>query len=168
MLYSLLERFDRRFGFVTADAHCDIPCKIYDPITAQLAALSVLRFLDLINELEQKASLSFNEQAQLIRLIGEKETHAAKVKEEVRVIWGDFFKQPQIEKLPDTHQLVHQIMLAGSACKQQCDREKGEQLLNLVNQFAEYFWRAKDIDTFSATCPYPPAEQVVYPVLKSN
>ena len=29
-------------------AHCDIPCAVYDPGVAQNAALSVVRFLDLI------------------------------------------------------------------------------------------------------------------------
>jgi len=32
-------------------AHCDIPCAVYDPAVAQYAALSVLRFLDLIGEI---------------------------------------------------------------------------------------------------------------------
>ena len=31
-----------------AKAHCDIPCAVYDPAVAQYAALSVVRFLDLI------------------------------------------------------------------------------------------------------------------------
>ena len=31
-------------------AHCDIPCAVYDPGVAQYAALSVVRFLDLIDK----------------------------------------------------------------------------------------------------------------------
>jgi nickel superoxide dismutase len=166
MLHQLLNRLSQHLAIPEAQAHCDIPCKIYDPISAQLAALSVIRFLDLINELQQKDSLSANEQAQLIRLINEKEEHAAKVKEEVRVIWGDFFKAPQFAELPDTHELAHSIMLAASACKQNTDREKGEKLLELVNTFANYFWKAKGVETYTATCPYPPEEIVVYPQLK--
>ena len=34
-------------------AHCDIPCAVYDPAVAQYAALSVLRFLDLIGEMPE-------------------------------------------------------------------------------------------------------------------
>ncbi|MBT8123743.1 MAG: superoxide dismutase, Ni [Gammaproteobacteria bacterium] len=168
MLHALFQRISKTMPIPEALAHCDIPCKIYDPITAQLAALSVIRFLDLIDELQQKESLSFSDQAQLMRLVSEKETHAAKVKDEVRVIWGDFFKQPQLDKMPDTHELVHKIMLAASACKQNVSRENGESLLKLVNQFAEYFWRAKDVETYRATCPYPPGEKLVYPLLKSE
>ena len=35
-------------------AHCDIPCKIYDPMIAQVSALSVARLVDLV--LEQDAA----------------------------------------------------------------------------------------------------------------
>ena len=35
-------------------AHCDIPCAVYDPGVAQYAALSVLRFLDLIAEMPEE------------------------------------------------------------------------------------------------------------------
>ena len=36
----------------TARAHCDIPCGIYDPHAAQLAALTVVRMVQLIQGLE--------------------------------------------------------------------------------------------------------------------
>ena len=166
MLYKILNNLHQYCHFDSAAAHCDIPCKIYDPISAQLAALSVLRFLDLIGDLEQQASLSLEEQAKRMRLVNEKETHAAKVKEEVRIIWGDFFKQVQIDQQPDIHTLVHNIMLSASACKQSIKRENGEQLLDLVNQFAGSFWRAKNIKTYRSICPYPPSEELVYPLLE--
>ena len=38
----------------TVKAHCDIPCKIYDPAISQVAALSVVRLLDLIEETGQE------------------------------------------------------------------------------------------------------------------
>ena len=37
-------------------AHCDIPCAVYDPAVAQFAALSVVRFLDLIGEMDDNLS----------------------------------------------------------------------------------------------------------------
>lgn len=160
MLHTLLSKLN----LDEAEAHCDIPCKIYDPISAQLAALSVLRFMDLIAELDGQ-EMSLADQAKLARLVSEKEAHAAKVKEEVRVIWGDYFKQPQFEQIPNAHELTHNIMLAASACKQQIAREHGEKLLTLVNEFAAAFWKTKGVDTYEATCPYPPSETVIYPKL---
>ncbi len=165
MIHSLFNMLDNAIKFDTADAHCDIPCKIYDPQIAQIAALSVIRFIDLIQEIGDKGELTLADQAQLGRLVYEKEIHATKVKEEVRIIWGDYFKQPQLEQFPETHTLVHNIMLAASACKQHITREPGEKLLALVNEFAASFWATKGVDTFTAECPYPPNQQVVYPKL---
>lgn len=165
MMHAILNTLDKRLNFATAAAHCDIPCKIYDPQVAQIAVLSVIRFVDLIQELDQKGGLSLADQAQLSRLVREKEVHAAKVKEEVRVIWGDYFKQPQFEQYPATNELVHNIMLAASACKQHVSREPAEKLLALVNEFAASFWATKGVETFTADCPYPPAMPVVYPKL---
>ncbi len=161
-MHRIMQRLDSRYGFHRAQAHCDIPCKIYDPISAQLAALSVIRFLDLINEIDP-ASASLADQAKLSRLVTEKETHAEKVKHEVRVIWGDYIKAPQKEAFPDIDTLVHNIMLAGSACKQHVSRDNGEKLLALVNEFAAAFWSTKGVETYTATCPYPPSMDVVYP-----
>ena len=39
------------FKIEKLSAHCDIPCAVYDPSVAQYAALSVVRFLDLIGEM---------------------------------------------------------------------------------------------------------------------
>lgn len=165
MLHNILSKLDDTFGFQTASAHCDIPCKIYDPASAQIPALTIIRLLDLIGELAAKDSLSLADQAQLSRLVAQKEEHAAKVKEEVRIIWGDYFKQPQFDVIENAHELAHSIMLQASKCKQNIDRENGEELLKLVNEFAAAFWKTKGVETFTAECPYPPAEQVVYPKL---
>lgn len=164
MLHSLLTQLDGALKFERASAHCDIPCKIYDPSTAQIAALTVVRMMDLITELDGKA-LSLAEQATLSRLMAQKEEHAEAVKQEVRVIWGDYFKQPQFEAIPNAHDLVHSIMLAGSKARQGISKDDALALLDLVNQFAEAFWKTKGVETFTAECPYPPSQQVVYPKL---
>lgn len=162
MLHKLLTKLE----IATASAHCDIPCKIYDPATAQIAALTVIRMVDLINELDTGEALTLAQQAQLSRLVAEKEKHALQVKEEVRVIWGDYFKQPQFEQVPNAHELVHNIMLQASKAKQQIDRDIALELLALVNEFATAFWQTKGVAVYTAQCPYPPEQAVVYPDLK--
>ena len=141
------------FKFPEAQAHCDIPCKIYDPCVAQVAALSIVRLMDLI------AKLGDLNTPQLARLIRQKESHAAQVKHDVTTIWGDYFKQPQI------HKVTHGIMQAASRCKQGSVRDDGVELLSQLNQFAELFWQIRDIPTESVIAPYPPALEVVHPVL---
>ena len=69
-------------------AHCDIPCAVYDPGVAQYAALSVVRFLDLIGEMPENID-SKKDLAHLTRLVQQKEEHAIEVKDAVRTIWGD-------------------------------------------------------------------------------
>ncbi len=165
MLHSLLEKINKNIPFEKASAHCDVPCGIYDPAVAQISALTVIRMTDLINELADKADKTIADEARLVRLVNEKEDHAVRVKEEIRIIWGDYFKEPQFEKVPNAHELVHSIMMKASVCKQGVDRQVAVELLELVNKFAEGFWATKGVETFTATCPYPPAEKVVYPKL---
>ena len=150
------------FNMKEVQAHCDIPCKIYDPATAQIATLSVIRLLDLIAELGDPLK-SPADAAQLSRLVEQKETHAASVKHDVVTIWGDYFKAPQIDAHPDVHDLVHTIMQQASKCKQEISRENGVKLLESVNKFAEMFWETKGVATEVVTAPYPPAMDVVRP-----
>ncbi|QQX81422.1 superoxide dismutase, Ni [Shewanella sp. KX20019] len=165
MLAKILSKIDALYPLETVSAHCDIPCKIYDPISAQLAVLTMIRMVDLLDELPQGSMLTANQQAQFSRLVADKEQHGRKVKEEIIVIWGDYIKQPQLEAYPELHELVHSIMLAASKAKQHIDREVTLDLLTKVNRFAEIFWLSKGIDVYRAVSPYPPAEHVVYPKL---
>lgn len=143
-------------------AHCDIPCKVYDPYIAQYAALSVIRLQDLIAEIDSKTN-SKEDIAKLSRLVSQKEEHAHKVKEEIATIWGDYFKQPQIEKFPNIHELAHSIMMASSKCKQELSRENGVELLSKVNKFAQIFWESKDVDTKIITSSNLPHMDIVVP-----
>ncbi|MGE0803535.1 MAG: superoxide dismutase, Ni [Lautropia sp.] len=163
---SLQTLLDRVSGIEEAQAHCDIPCKIYDPGPALIAAVSVVRMMDILHEVAAKTNADpVSRQNTLSRNIAMKEIEAEKVKAEIRVIWGDYFKAPQIEQYPDIHDLTHKIMQAGSACKQDVHRADGEKLVELVNRFAEIYWATKNVPTVRKPCPYPPNLEVVYPVL---
>jgi len=165
MLHTITQKLLAKRHVESVFAHCDIPCKIYDPATAQIAVLTMIRMIDLINELEAKGSLTIKDQSQLIRLVNEKEAQGLKVKEEVRVIWGDYFKQPQFDQVPNIHELVHRIMLQASKVKQGVERVDALALLALVNEFTEAFWLTKGVTTYKAIAPYLPSEAVVYPKL---
>jgi nickel superoxide dismutase len=166
MMHSVIKILDKVIHFKTAQAHCDIPCKIYDPATAQLAALTCVRLMDLIKEIEDKGALSVADYAQVSRLVGEKESASTEVKDAISIIWGDYFKAPQFELVSNAHNLTHSIMLQASKCKQGIDRAEGEKLVDLVNDFAEAFWLTKEVLTYRASCPYPPMLEMVYPDLK--
>ena len=166
MLFRVAQSLESMGKISAVNAHCDIPCKIYDPATSLIPALTVIRLMDIIAETAGKNdSLSIEDQNTIARNIFRKEEEAEKVKHEVRIIWGDYFKSPQIEAFPEIHELAHKIMMKASACKQGTKRSDGEELLDLVNRFAEIFWATKNVETTKKTCPYPPELPTVYPVL---
>ena len=153
------------FQIKNAYAHCDIPCKIYDPAVSLVAALSVVRLTDILLEIDDLSSL--DSQSKLARVVVQKEDEAQKVKDEVNIIWGDYFKEPQLEAFPETHEIVHGIMRLGSKCKQEVSREAAEELLRELNRFVDVFWKTKDIETKTVIAPNPPALPMVVPVLES-
>lgn len=155
------------FNITKAQAHCDIPCKVYDPSIIQYSTLSVVRFLDIINNDIKESDMNISQQAQLSRLVAVKEQHTKEIKSEVATIWGDYFKEPQISKFPEIHSLVHSIMQLASKCKQELDRNNGVELLKKVNKFTEIFWATKDIKTEKFYAPYPPELVIVCPILKN-
>ena len=166
MFYKIINTLDKHLHFPTAKAHCDVPCGIYDPITAQIDALTVVRMMDLMDGLasgEEKSRKDFHNS--MSRYIAVKENHAENAKHEIRVIWGDFIKDAHVEKFPQLPGLVHKIMQLGSKCRQTADREHGLDLVDAINEFAEIFWAIKDVKTKKAKAPYAPALEMVYPDL---
>src|SRR5207237_2616893 len=98
----VLGAFDRIAPPSVAHAHCDIPCGIYDPHAAQIAALTVLRMNQLLGDLQaptpnDKASVDAYA-LKVGRYSVEKERHSEIVKNEVRIIWGDYFRPELIDK----------------------------------------------------------------------
>ena len=65
------------------------------------------------------------------------------------------------------HNLVHDIMMTASKCKQDVKRENAEELVTKINEFATIFWKTKGIDTEIIKAPYPPELNVVRPKLES-
>ncbi|PJE58237.1 MAG: superoxide dismutase, Ni, partial [Candidatus Portnoybacteria bacterium CG10_big_fil_rev_8_21_14_0_10_36_7] len=107
-------------------AHCDIPCGIYDPHEAQMAAHTVLRMTRMINELNidsGKSVESKNVMHQISRLTKVKEDHAEIVKQQIRVIWGDYFKPEHLEKYQDLPDLVFKIMKMASKARQEINED---------------------------------------------
>ncbi|MBI9048989.1 MAG: superoxide dismutase, Ni [Anaerolineaceae bacterium] len=166
MIHQTVKSIAKYIPIQEAHAHCDIPCGIYDPHQAQVAALTIIRMIDLMTKLyddHKERDLEFKNS--LSRYIAVKEEHAELCKHEIRVIWGDYIKPAHLEKYPQLHELSHKIMQLGSKCRQSANRESALELLKAVNEFAGIFWASKGIETKTVKAPYAPAEDVVYPAL---
>ena len=149
-----------------ASAHCDIPCGIYDPHLAQVAGLTVIRMIDLMNDLAAAHKEHDVEYLNsMARYVASKEEHAELLKREIRVIFGDYIKKEHVDKYPELPELVHKIFQLGSKVRQTASRDNAVQLLGLVNRFAEIYWETKGIATKKVKAPYKPGEEITYPVL---
>lgn len=123
-------------------AHCDIPCGIYDPHTAQLAAKTVLTMIKKINELPKEKSL--NDENNFVRMVQVKEEHAEACKTEVLILWTDYFKAEHLEKFPDLHDLVWKTTKLCSDNKRAVDETKAQELVESVDKIADIFNQTKN------------------------
>jgi nickel superoxide dismutase len=135
-----------------AYAHCDIPCGIYDPHEAQIAALTIIRMNQLIQELPPWGAGVKPEEAvqishKLARYTAVKEQHAERLKHEIRVIYGDYFTPDMLKKFPEVPDLVYRIFRQASKARQEVNMTAAQELLGLVNEFAEIFWKSKNVAT---------------------
>lgn len=152
----------------TAYAHCDVPCGIYDPHQAQLAAHTVIRMTNLINDLKKSnADPSFDERkniiSQIARLTWVKEEHAELVKHEIRVLWGDYFKQEHLKIYPVLHDLVFKTMKLASKARQEINIDAANELLETVQKISEIFWKTKNIKSTKINAPYPSGGTIIIP-----
>ncbi len=149
-------------------AHCDVPCGIYDPHEAQMAAHTVLRMTSMINDLKASSSdPDFEERkriiSQIARLTKVKEEHAEFIKHQIRIIWGDYFKAEHLEQYKDLHDLVFTIMKQASKARQEVNSEEAQVLLASVQKFAEIFWKTKGRKPIRVKSGYPTEGEVVVP-----
>jgi nickel superoxide dismutase len=133
-------------------AHCDIPCGIYDPYEAQISALTVLRMDQLIGELAHPGpDAKLEERATYVskmsRYTTVKEQHAERLKQEVRVIWGDYFTPDHAKQFPQVHELTWKIMKQASKARQGTGLADAQELVKQVQEFAELFWQTKGAKT---------------------
>ena len=168
MTWKFLSLIAKVLPEATAYAHCDLPCGIYDPHQAQLAAHTVIRMTSIIDEMHASSeNAPFEERKKIIhdlsRAAGIKDDHAEIVKHEVRVIWGDYFKPEHLEVYPNLHELVFSIMKLASKARQGIDMDAANELLAKVQEFSELFWKTKNRETVRVASGYPTGGEVVLP-----
>jgi nickel superoxide dismutase len=126
----------------TVYAHCDVPCGIYDPHQAELAARTVARMVELIGQIPV-GSMELADRQKFVRCVTIKEQHAEIVKHEIQVIWSDYFKPEHIERYPDLHDRTWKILKLASKNKQNIDAAAAAELEAAVKEFADIFWSTK-------------------------
>jgi nickel superoxide dismutase len=122
---------------IIVNAHCDLPCGIYDPAQARIEALSVKACMEKFH-----ASDDANFKARAISI---KEERSHIVKEHLWVLWTDYFKAPHFEKFPQLHQLFNDATkLAGAAgTKGTVDVAVADGLIAKIDEIAVIFAETK-------------------------
>jgi nickel superoxide dismutase len=122
---------------VTAFAHCDLPCGVYDPAQARIEAESVKAICE---KYHGNSDPEFRARALQI-----KEERSDLVKHHLWVLWTDYFKPPHFEKYPQLHQLFNEATkLAGAGgTKGSTDVATAESLLAKIDEIGKIFWETK-------------------------
>ena len=115
------------------DAHCDIPCGIYDPEQARIEAESCLR---IIEKYEASTDELFR-----ARCIGIKEERAELTKKHLDVLWHDYFKPEHLEQFPELHDTFWKATKQASKVKQTLDAGAARELLTMIDTIDE-MWKA--------------------------
>lgn len=154
-----------------AHAHCDIPCGIYDPHMAQIAALTIVRMNQLVAELPKPGPQTTPDERdayvhKLSRYTVVKEEHAEACKRELRVLWGDYFTPEHLQKFPELHGLFWDAMKLASKARQAIDPKAAEDLLAKVQKIAEVFWTSKGAQAKRQPSMQKSGGELVYPAGK--
>ncbi len=138
----LIRKFIKLLPTKPIYAHCDIPCGIYDPHSAQLASQTVLKMVQKINELPTD-NPTVVDRNNFVRMVKVKEEHAEICKREILILWTDYFKSEHLEKFPDLHDLVWKTTKLCSDNKRAVDASKAQELIEAVDKIADIFNQTK-------------------------
>ena len=127
-------------------AHCDIPCGIYTSEPAHTAARTVVRMAELMEELEvpdwKDAKAVREYENSITRYIATKEEHAQICKDQLLILWTDFFKEEHLTIFPDLHDTFWKATKLCSQVKQEVSMDTAEELLSAVEDIAKMFTKA--------------------------
>ena len=138
----LLRLIDKLLRPSIAYAHCDVPCGIYDVRPAQIAAETIVKMVEKIEALPKENSTVADRNLS-VRAVWTKEEHARRCKEELLILWTDFFKREHLEMFPDMHETFWQAAKLCSRNKQEVNMDAAQELKKAVNDIAAMFAKAK-------------------------
>ncbi len=144
-LKTIASQIKSKFPAPVANAHCDGPCGVYDPSSSRVAAEAVLSMTKKILDLQANAGTPAYENT-MSRYIAIKEEQAQITKDELLILWTDYFKPVHLEKYPDLHTKFWNAAKLCSACKVEVSLQHAEELMAAIKEIHEMFWATKNRD----------------------
>ena len=142
-----------------AFAHCDIPCGIYDPHQAQLAAHTIIRMTQLLLDVKQEDDLKSDHA--IARYVHVKEKHSNILEEELETLRSDYFKPEDFTKYKELEDLFSKILKASAKARQEIDMESAQEVLSGTQQIAEIFFKTKNVESVRVKSVYPTGGEIV-------
>ncbi|MCB2183866.1 MAG: superoxide dismutase, Ni [Desulfobulbaceae bacterium] len=128
------------FSITAAQAHCEIPCGIYDD-QARLSEIAehiqtIEKSMNQIMALQKEGKINYN---QLVRWVNNKETHAGYIQE----IASQYFLTQRIKFDTENYDkmlaALHRIIVYAMKCKQTTDLENAANLRNSLHDFEHLY-----------------------------
>ncbi len=131
-----------------ATAHCDAPCGVYDSASSRVAAEAVLSMTKKILDLKlpdggDAAAMAAYHNT-LTRYIMVKEEQARVAKEEILILWTDYFKPVHLETYPNLHEVFWKAAKLCSACKVEVSLDHANELMAAIKEIHDIFWASKN------------------------
>lgn len=143
-----------------AYAHCDIPCGIYDPHQAQVAAHTIIRMTQMLGEVSREDELKAEHD--IARITRVKEDHANILEHELMTLKNDYFKKEVVEKLgEEPWDLFKKALASNAKARVGIDIESAKETLETVMQIAELFYKSKGLESSRVKAPFPTGLDIV-------
>lgn len=131
---------------IDAEAHCDGPCGVYDPASARIAGEAVQSMTNKMLTLAENHSNDCGSATYIntmSRYAAIKEEEAQKCKDELLVLWTDFFKPQHLDAHPELHTTFWQAAKLCSACKVEVSAVHAQELMDAIEAIHHMFWEIK-------------------------
>ena len=96
----------------------------------------------MINDLPAE-NKTINDENKFVRCVWTKEEHAKKCKEELLILWTDYFKPEHLKMFPNLHEVFWKAAKLCSKNKQEVSLQSAQELARTVDEIAEMFVKSK-------------------------
>lgn len=144
MIKTIVSKLKAFFPAEEVSAHCDGPCGVYDPASARIAAEAVVSMTKKLVDLGTPDTV--DKANTFARFVAIKEEQAQIAKDELLVLWTDYFKPVHLEKYPDLHDTFWKAAKLCSACKVEVSPQHAGELMDAIQKIHDMFWATKERD----------------------
>lgn len=155
----IISHFAKFLPLQTAFAHCDIPCGIYDPHNAQMAAHTVIRMTQFLEDVKREDEIKAEHD--IARITRVKEKHSNLIEEELETLRNDYFKEEHFKEYSNLDSLFMEALKASSKARQGISLESAKLSLSKIMEIAEIFFKTKGVTPVRVKSVYPTEGEIV-------